>query len=352
MLDRDPKEFWTMFMERPFQGISHHCGKLFLVLFIVALLIIGGSGSVTAAQTNESWGPGGLAGEQIGYGWQQVWEVTGPATGIATRLTGSADRRWYDWGYKEIQLSGRNENFWGRDCGWWYVSGTAPAISFTLWDADGDPVGSWPSQSTTRGLASITYPWGEDDDPGEWTGRMDDGTLNTFFKLFVRGMLNVTNITTDATNPFNVNTGDAITINASLKDHAGNAVTGTYTLNNGTSAVPTVMLFVTGGGEDFNQIMTDSNDDSGWTTTVTFNNTGDHKMIVAAYDGHIYWVDGRRSIWIYVNGTYSPDYDEYASPVLRLVSYIRDVIESKLPAVFRRLFGLKSFRRLGRYQSS
>jgi len=320
------------------------------------------TGAVTASMTGidmvltipaeplvlESWG-------KDNYGWEQVYAVSSDFT-TTTRLTGSVDRRWFDWGHKSPQISGRIEDYWSFDSGWWYVSG-GEKLNFTIIDGAGDTVLNEINRKTTKGRNTTTYFWNltGDDDPGEWTASVltNENRYNSTFKFFVRGMLNVSNITTNATDYLEVDVGENLTINATLFDHAGNVINGSHVLNNGTTgAAPTVMLYVTGGGENFNRTMVDGDADGNWSTTVVFNRPGDHKIIVAAYDGHNYWVDGRRSTWIYVNGTYTPDYSEFASPGLWLISFIDDVFRSKLLSLFPPIFGIIIVRRRGRYLGS
>ncbi len=99
VLDVDSKELKTVIRDRSVQRLSLLYGKLNLVLVIGAPLSVCGSGSVAAQQTNESCGPGG-------YGWQQVFDET---LGQCPRITGSANRRRYDWEFKKINPPGREE---------------------------------------------------------------------------------------------------------------------------------------------------------------------------------------------------------------------------------------------------
>ncbi len=155
--------------------LGSHFRRLFLVLFVMSLLLALGNGSVLAAQLNESTGPGG-------YGWQQVYAIYDAAEGTANRITGSADRQYYDYGYKKIQLYGRNENYWQRDSGWWYITG-APKLNFRLYDGDGDEVLNLTEVSTTSGVAVVNYTWGTGtagngkDGRGRWTAVVDDSAI-------------------------------------------------------------------------------------------------------------------------------------------------------------------------------
>lgn len=295
--------------------------KIFLLLFVALMFL--DIDSVFAAQLNESWGPGYGSG-QIGYGWQQVYEIgIGEA---ASRLTGTADRWWYDYGFKEIQISSRLETYWSGDCGWWYVRGN-PTINIYLYDAKGDMVLQRTNQGSTKGRNTTTYSWNSsDDDPGEWTARVDDGNVYSYFKLFVRGGLVVQNISTNASNgPYTPNTGENILVNVSLVDNAGNPVNGSYDINNGTSAAPNVWLYITGAGEEQNISMSDIDNDGNWTAVVTLNNMGDHKFIAKATDNHTYWVDGRGSVTVSVKGDFLPSYaTDFASVLIPFLLYLRE----------------------------
>jgi hypothetical protein len=260
-------------------------------------------GGVYGAQTNESLGPDG-------YGWQQTYEVFTPATGVATRITGTADRQFYDYGFKQIQISGRKENYWSQDCGWWYVQSES-TVNITVIDAAGDEVFNSTSLSTTKGRRTETLPWSSDDDPGEWTVKVDDGVTQASFKLYVRGALQIYPITTSPVTP---STGTLTTIQAMIKDNAGNLVNGSAVDNNGTSIPPTVTAYVTGAGEDFVVSLSDGDDDGVWTGSFTPNAMGDHKIKVKASDDHSFWVDGSGSNYVSVGGTFP-----YASLLLSFV---------------------------------
>ncbi|RMF91739.1 MAG: hypothetical protein D6733_00320, partial [Methanobacteriota archaeon] len=130
-------------------GVRRSARAKFIKGFFILLVSLSlWTGVVFASQTNESQGPGG-------YGWQQVYEVYDASTGAATRLTGTVDRRIYDYGFKPVQVSGRKESYWSRDCGWWYVSGES-AINMTVTDGAGDIVYSGSGIGTTKGRATVT----------------------------------------------------------------------------------------------------------------------------------------------------------------------------------------------------
>jgi cold shock CspA family protein/cytochrome c-type biogenesis protein CcmH/NrfF len=255
-------------------------------------------GGVYAVQVNESTGPGG-------YGWQQVYDVpAGPKAGgvTATRITGSADRMYYDYGYKEIQVSGRYENYWSTDCGWWYVSGT-PTIYVSIYDNASNPVISENTPvSTTRGLGTYTYTWGSssNEKPGEWTVLVRNqstptGSVVAQFKIFVRGQLNITAISVNSSSP---RAGDTLEINATLKDHSGNLV-GQSALGSGQ-----VTAYIVGPGESFEVTLTDTDDDGNWTGTFTPSTYGDYVIVVKATDGHNKWLDGRGKVKVGVAGSF------------------------------------------------
>jgi hypothetical protein len=254
---------------------------LFAVFVLFSLLGIGG---VSGAQVNESLGPGG-------YGWQQGYSTN--VSGVAwARMTASADRDFYDYGYKPINVYVRVETFWSQDCGWWYITGSeSTSVSLT----NGTDIFNTTSTSTSissKGVNNITYSWDElsTSAPGRWNVTANDGNHTLTFYIYVRGQLNVTSIT---------NIGDAagstVQINASLKDHTGRAINGTFKDNTGNDAFPTVTAYVTGGGEDFTLPMTDPDGDGTWGTTFTPQEMGDHMVVVKASDAHQYWVDGRGS---------------------------------------------------------
>jgi len=253
------------------------------------LVLIGSSTTVSAAIVTESTGPNG-------YGWQQKYTDTSPYY----RVTGSADRQYYDWGYKQISISGRREQYWHADCGWWYVSGESN-LDINMTDAAGDTLVIGSNIATTKGqTGEQSYTWGADDDPGRWTVTVGGPTIVTQFYIYVRGQLNVTQITTSGT----LQTGNLITIQATLKDNANNLVTGSATDNTGTSVVPTVTAYVSGAGENFEVALSDGDNDGVWTGTFTPQKPGDHKITVKASGGHQYWVDGRGSTTVPISGSF------------------------------------------------
>ena len=263
------------------------------VVGILLLLVV--LGEAHAASTVESQGPGG-------YGWQQVWIqtwVSGNYYNYA-RLTASADRQFYDWGYKEIVIYVREEDYWSQDCGWWYVTDTS-TVSVSLQDATGDNVLSLTGQGTTKGEFYTKYTWGADDDPGRWTVTVTDSNGNTAtFYLYVRGQLNVTNITF-STAP---QAGVATTIQAEVRDNAGNLIPGNYVDNEGNSAPPSVVAYITGPSGETQITLSDANNDGIWTGSWTPSMPGDHLVVVKASDGHNYWVDGRGDVIASVKGEF------------------------------------------------
>jgi hypothetical protein len=262
----------------------------FLLLFVLF-------GAVGVSATLESQGPGGCC-------WQQVY------SGTTERLTGSADKDFYDYGYKPIQVYARVEEYWARDCGWWYV-GDTKNVTINITDGTGDLVNSSSGLSTSKGQHEFEYEWGAGtDDPGLWNISVtdSDGTNTASFTVYVRGKLRVDSITFNGT----PDVLEASLISATLMDNAGNLVNGSATDNNGTSVAPTVTAFVTGAGEYFEVSLSDGDNDGTWTgTTPAFAAMGDHKVKVMAGDGHQYWVDGSGSSYISVSGSFP-----YASVLL------------------------------------
>lgn len=243
----------------------------------------------------ESFGPGC-------YGWQQVY------TGTTSRLTASVDREYYDYGYKPIQVYARLEDYWAQDCGWWYTSNTK-TVDVTLRDGQNDVVGTWTNQGTLKGRKQVEHTWANTDDPGRWNVTVTDNTAGTNYAnafFYVRGQLNVTTIT----NSSNPTRGSQVTIYANITDHSGTKVNGGAVDNVGTSIPPNVTAYITGAGDNLvvelfdNGIAPDGAIDGEWTGQFTPQSLGDHKIIVKASDGHIYWVDGRGSTWLYVTGTF------------------------------------------------
>jgi hypothetical protein len=236
-------------------------------------------------------------------------------------MTGTADRKMYDYGFKQVQISGRKENYWARDCGWWYVTGSS-GLNITVKDGAGDSVYNQTGLSTTKGRHTATINWGSDDDPGEWTATVDDGTTYAIFKFFVRGALQVDSIGLSSSTP---STGSLVTLNATIKDNAGNLVNGSAVANNGTSVPIGVTAYVTGAGENFVLTLYDDGSSGGdaavdgvWTNSFTPNAMGDHKVKIRASDNRSYWVDGSGSTFVSVGGTF-PYASMFLSFVERLV---------------------------------
>ncbi len=319
---------------RPFQELSSHYRRLLLVLVVAGLLFVCGNGGVAAQQTTESTGPGG-------YGWQQVYGAVDWAAGEATRITGSADRQFYDYGFKGIQISGRKENYWSRDSGWWYVSSES-TLNFTLYDGDNHVVLDFTDVLTSKGVATVNYTWGTgsrengvhlEDERGRWTAVVGDGTLTSMFYLYVRGHLKVTPTTSSIT----PSTGDTVTINASVRDQANNLINRSAVDNIGNSTVPQVTAIVTGAGEYFDLVMYDDGtkggdtvaDDGVWSAQFTPQNMGDHKIIVRATDGHNYWVDGRGRTTLSVSGDFP-----YGSLGLSLLQARMGTVADKFGSLF------------------
>lgn len=250
---------------------------------------------ITVGQSTESRG-------NQSYSWHQV------LTGNISRLTGSADREYYDYGYKPIQIYARVEDYWAQDCGWWYIS-DSKTVDITIMDGKDDTVGSWTSEPTSKGQKLVEHSWANSHDPGRWTVTVQDNTAATniaTFYLYVRGQLNVSNIT----NSSNPTSGSQVTIYANITDHAGTKVNGSALDNAGTSVEPNVTAYVTGAGDDLIvELLDDGNApdaaiDGEWTGQFTPQRPGDHKIIVKASDGHQYWIDGRGSQWLYVTGQF------------------------------------------------
>jgi|GEM_PF-3724694 hypothetical protein len=257
------------------------------VEFIVLSIFILSSVNIVFADVFiESQGPGG-------YGWQQLfYNTTSPYNFY--RLTASADRQYYDYGYKSIQIYARQEDYWSQDSGWWYV--TNPTISsIKIYDNGSGLVYSKTSGFTvTNATVYITYNWGTNisgtEKPGTWTVNVSDGTQTATFYIFVRGQLNVTSITTSASPTAN----SPVTVYATIKDaRSGIEV---------TSGI-TPVLYVTGGtGYTYSTTMSYSG--GYWNAQFTPPSPGDYKIIVKASDGHNKWVDGRGSKDISVGGAF------------------------------------------------
>jgi hypothetical protein len=257
------------------------------VALVVFIVFFSSGEGVFAAQTNESQGPSG-------YGWQQVWDLT-PSPDV--RLTGSADRQYYDYGYKNITIAGRIENYWATDCGWWYVSGTPTIESFKIWDNSSDLVVNQSSLTAVKGVANYSYAWGSGtagnglDDPGRWTVQVVEGTVVTQFYIFVRGQLQVTSISTTGSQ-----SGIPVYVNATVKDHGYNIITSS------TANAPTVTMYATGAG--FADEATMTYEGGGWNVTFTPPSPGDYYITVKAGDDHTYWIDGRGRTSVSVSGSF------------------------------------------------
>lgn len=232
-------------------------------------------------------------------------------TSGSNRVTGSSDRDTYDWGYKPIQISGRRENYVTSDCGWWYVIGTAPTATIKIYDAKNDLVFNTGYTTAKGQTGEKSYTWGTDDDPGRWKGQVVS-TLTATFYFYVRGQLNVTDIEASSS----PTRGQTVTINATLKDNAGNPINGSAKDNQGTSVVPTVTATIIsqsiGGSSTIEITLYDDGsttgdtiaDDGVWTGQFIPTETGDHRIVISARDGHDKWVDGRGSTNISVAGTF------------------------------------------------
>ncbi len=318
--------------------------RLPLLLFLTTLLLLGTSDIVAA-------------------GWDQYTQSgEGPGLQGLQRITASSDRDYYDWGYKQIQISMRRENFLVHDCGWWYVIEAPPSpfpepwfsgggqgtLSFKLIDAAGDTVLSTYASTTKGQTGEQSYAWEWDDDPGQWTvtsvsplcsiSGLGHMCYNLTFYLYVRGQLDVTQITASPS----PTTGSPVTINATLRDNAGNLVANNAQDNTGNSTRPAVMAIVTGPGEYFEINLYDdaTNDDvvandGIWSGQFTPQETGDYRIIVKAGDGHDKWVDGAGSKNIAVTGTFPYAFASGASI---------------LTVIFMILLALKSLMHLGNGQ--
>lgn len=286
--------------------------KLLYLLILTILLLLGTSDIAAAANYDQT-------------------------TSGNNRLTGSSDRDYYDWGYKQVQISGRRENYYESDCGWWYVSAES-TINVSIADAAGDYLVTNEAATTTKGqTGELTYLWGADDEPGRWNVTMGSGTDQVKFYVYVRGQLNVTQITTSPV----PTTGSPVTINATLKDNAGNLVPGNAVDNEGNSSAPMVTAYVSGPGEYFEATMTDDDNDGVWNGSFTPQKTGDHMIAVKASDGHDKWVDGRGSTKISVSGTFPYTLVSFSIP-----RFFADSADMPMPPViFALLIGLSTFRR-------
>ncbi|MEE8168539.1 MAG: hypothetical protein V3T58_06675 [Candidatus Hydrothermarchaeales archaeon] len=254
----------------------------------------------SAPTTVESTGPGG-------YGWQQVYK------GYTERLTGSADREYYDYGRKKIQIFGRGEDYWEEDCGWWYTSSTiTPTV--TIKDGAGQTIVNGASMSSPiKGVSSYTYDWSTGDDPGEWNVTVTTTNLQSDFALYVRGRLNVTSISTTGSQA-----NSPIAVNATVKDNAGVTVTGS------TTNEPTVTMYVSGPGYYYEADMNWNG--ANWGEYFTSPNPGDHYIAVKAGDGHQYWVDGRGNASVSISGDFPSSFSGSGSSVLKFLAMFALVI--------------------------
>jgi hypothetical protein len=272
------------------------------VVVVLLVILISLPQSAFAALVNESKGPGG-------FGWQQAY---GGSVPNFARLTASADRDTYDYGYKNIQVFVRLEDYWAQDCGWWYVIG-GRTITVTL--SNGTTTVNSSGVTTdiaSKGGGTITYDWTRTNfdttAPGRWLVTADDGAGGNFtggdamqFYIYIRGQLNVTNIATTGSA-----VGSNVVIDATVKDHTGREVIGEMTDNMANNVTPTVTAYVTGPSGTLTVPL-------GWTGTVwqgtwagaDVTDPGNHKIIVRATDGHDYWIDGRgRSKDIAISGVF------------------------------------------------
>ncbi len=130
-----------------------------------------------------------------------------------------------------------------------------------------------------------------------------------------------------------------------MRDHAGRLINGSYNDNAGQSAVPTVTMYVTGAGENFESSMTDSDNDGVWGATFTPQRPGDHKVIIKASDDHQYWVDGRGSTMLVITGNFP--YASLGLPfILRSLGDLGSSIGLKsLAVLFASLIGAIAARR-------
>lgn len=262
--------------------------KRAVVGLIVFIVLFSSANVAFAVQTNESRGPNG-------YGWQQAWDGSGGPEGW-DRLTGSADRQYYDYKYKNITITGRLEDYWATDCGWWYITGSGQIDSFKMWDNASDLVLSESSVDTSKGTANFTYGWGSSsvgngkDDPGTWTVQITEGTIVTQFYVYVRGQLDVTSIGSTGSQ-----SGSPVAVTATVKDHADNTITSS------TANAPAVTMYVTGAGFANESTMTY---DGGWVANFTPPKPGDYYITVKASDNHTYWIDGRGRAKAAVSGTF------------------------------------------------
>jgi hypothetical protein len=290
-------------------------GKVILIILVTFFAI--GEG-VVVAKTIESTGPGG-------YGWQQAYGGTGPSI---ARLTASADRDTYDYGYKNIQVYVRFEDYWSQDCGWWYVTGGKQLTVELRNDTTIFNTTTITTSLSSKGGGSITYSWSDlgTYTPGRWNVSVYDNenfssTDPVTFYIYVRGQLNITSISTSGNT-----VGSEINITANVKDHSGRLIKGD------TPNAPVVKAYVTGSGEEFEIVMNDDGTypdvtayDGEWTGSFTPQKAGDHKIIVVAGDDHQYWIDGRGSTTVVISGTFPLSF-AFSSKVRMLIIVLVAII--------------------------
>jgi hypothetical protein len=301
----------------------HYCRLS--IIFIVLVLFVSlslGAGGVFAV--NETLGPGG-------YGWQQVFTNGGSGVDWA-RLTGSADRMNYSYGYKNVQIYVREEDYWSQDCGWWYVGG-GNTTGIRIVDGAGDTLVATSGLTPSQGRNVYSYAWGSDDDPGRWIVYVND-TMNNLavFYLYVKGQLNVS-VNASAT----PTAGSPVTIYATITDNTGASVPANRQDNNGTTITPTITAYVSGAGESFTVTLSDGDNDGVYTNSFTPSNMGDHMVTVKATDGDAYWVDGRGSTTIAVTGSFPASVGLAA--VLRTFGGLADAGLSSMVAVLAGIIG-------------
>jgi hypothetical protein len=272
-----------------------------LMLILVLILIFADCDGVFAVI--ESTGP-------EGYGWQQVYGGTSPDF---KRLTASSDRQYYDYGYKEIQIYVREEDYWSQDCGWWYVSNPTLSYIKILDNGSGQVYYNNSLGPLTKGTTYITYHWGSNtsgtEKPGQWTVEVSDGTNTATFYIYVRGQLNVTSITTSS----NPTVGSTVWVNATVRDHTG-AIVDSLTVNK-----PEVTMYVTGPGFYSESLMAAGT--NVWQGSFTPSAPGDYYIVIKAGDGHKYWIDGRGDKKVVVAGTFPQSFNNSFLKLLILVIF-------------------------------
>lgn len=267
--------------------------------------------SDTVAAVNETWiestGPDG-------YGWQQVYiNTTDGGVPMYNRLTGSADRQYYDYGYKQIQISGRIEDYWSRDCGWWYVSGTPTIQYINITNRTNDLINYSSSIGTTRGLGRVTYDWSDINQSGRLNVSVINGSLIASFFIYVRGQLNVTDIYTSG------NTAESdVVVNATIKDQSNKIINDTY--NNTYNERINVTMYVSGAG--FNNVSNMTGVGNNWTASFTPPRPGDYYITIKASDGHQYWIDGRGSEKVSITGTFPSAFVSSGASIIKIILMI------------------------------